>query len=313
MENVKNTSGQSKYSVDRLRKACYDVVVSEGKFLPRTAIAKLTGVHRGTLLKYGIDTDEICALAGFPRKDLRGKTSKEDIRQEFLSGYINFIKERGRSTSFYTYLKYLGVSDAQISRYYRWEIDLEECHNLAGVSYVENHGIDIDHVQETLRRLIQERKRYITSQELSEELSVSRSLLDIRRNSERIGLKKINLEHGYKLDRYSFERRVGELLGKVFPGVEIFTQKSFPDLKGLSPDRRSILRYDFYLPSENLLVEADGPGHFVPGCMYFSEEVVRRDALKNEYAAKNGIRLIRVRFDEKLTQEYIERLLSGNP
>lgn len=82
-------------------------------------------------------------------------------------------------------------------------------------------------------------------------------------------------------------------------------QKSFPDLYYKSKNGR--LKYDFYIPDQNLLIEFDGEYHYNP--ISFSKLITgadqlvltqTRDRLKTEYAEKNGYRLLRIRYDDNI-------------
>ena len=56
-------------------------------------------------------------------------------------------------------------------------------------------------------------------------------------------------------------------------------------------------RYDFYIPSQNLLIEYDGKQHFqVKGSGWDEslEEIQKRDSQKNAWALNNGFTLIRI-------------------
>lgn len=62
------------------------------------------------------------------------------------------------------------------------------------------------------------------------------------------------------------------------------------------------MRYDFYLPDYNLLIEFDGEQHFKP-IKYFGgnksfEKLQRRDTIKNEYAIENRYKLLRIAHTE---------------
>lgn len=84
------------------------------------------------------------------------------------------------------------------------------------------------------------------------------------------------------------------------------TEKTFDDL--VSP-KLVKLRYDFYLPSLNCLIEFDGKHHFEPtqyGTRQTKEQqqeyydgVVLRDKMKTEYAQVKNIKLIRIPYTEK--------------
>lgn len=82
-------------------------------------------------------------------------------------------------------------------------------------------------------------------------------------------------------------------------------QKSFPDLYYKSKNGR--LKYDFYIPEKNLLIEFDGEYHYNP--ISFSKLISgdeqllltqTRDRLKTEYAKRNGYNLLRIRYDDDI-------------
>lgn len=72
------------------------------------------------------------------------------------------------------------------------------------------------------------------------------------------------------------------------------------------------LRYDFYVPSLNLLVEFDGQQHFEFVKRFHQtrerfDESQKRDQIKTEYAFNNGIELLRIKFsDEKNIEDILE-------
>lgn len=107
------------------------------------------------------------------------------------------------------------------------------------------------------------------------------------------------------------EKRISSFLDVV--GEEYIMEKTFPDL--LSNGVR--LRYDFYLPRINTLIEFDGSQHFrvktirsetyEESLMRF-EGIVRRDRMKDRYADENNIELIRIKYTE---YDNIEKILEG--
>lgn len=78
-------------------------------------------------------------------------------------------------------------------------------------------------------------------------------------------------------------------------------EKTFEDLKG---QKGWALRYDFYLPDYNRLIEYDGEQHFgFTGNGWDTEEnyqkVQQSDNLKNAYAKEHDIALVRIPYTEK--------------
>ena len=85
-------------------------------------------------------------------------------------------------------------------------------------------------------------------------------------------------------------------------GIEFEEQKRFPGCK-----YKHLLRFDFYIPKENICIEFQGEQHFKPvkrfgGLSYFaiSQE---RDKIKREFCKTNGITLIEIDNKEKIHDE----------
>ena len=83
----------------------------------------------------------------------------------------------------------------------------------------------------------------------------------------------------------------------------IFTQEQkFKDCK----DKRE-LPFDFYLPENNLCIEYDGKQHFTI-VDYFGgkdglKKIQKHDKIKNQYCLDNNIDLIRIRYDEDVSEK----------
>ena len=85
----------------------------------------------------------------------------------------------------------------------------------------------------------------------------------------------------------SYEEKVVKILKAA--AVKFQREKTFSDLQG------GKYRYDFYIPSHNILIEIDGQFHFKPirGEQEFKSQK-ERDRRKNSYALAHGITLYRV-------------------
>lgn len=88
--------------------------------------------------------------------------------------------------------------------------------------------------------------------------------------------------------------------------INFVCEKSFDDLR--APNTNFPLRYDFFVPSYNLLIEFDGQSH--SECVNYSgqlsEEVMKTrlervqelDKIKNKYAKDNNLTLLRIPYTE---------------
>jgi len=80
--------------------------------------------------------------------------------------------------------------------------------------------------------------------------------------------------------------------------IEFETQKSFNNCKNIKR-----LKYDFWIPNKNILIEYDGKQHYTPikymgGEMGF-KSVQTNDRIKTEYAINNGFKLLRIPYTER--------------
>lgn len=85
-----------------------------------------------------------------------------------------------------------------------------------------------------------------------------------------------------------------------YRGIDYIKEHSFEDCKNVN-----LLRFDFYLPKFNILIEYDGRQHFEE-VEFFSEsldEVKKRDNIKNEYCVNNNIPLIRISYKQSVKEE----------
>ena len=80
--------------------------------------------------------------------------------------------------------------------------------------------------------------------------------------------------------------------------ITFILQYRFDDCKG----KTRCLPFDYYLPNKNILIEYDGIQHFKPSEKFGGVEsfLLRQkyDEIKNLYAKKEGIKLIRIPYSE---------------
>lgn len=102
------------------------------------------------------------------------------------------------------------------------------------------------------------------------------------------------------------ERAVARALEKLQIAYE--RERKFPDCRDKRP-----LRFDFWLPKLNVLVEFDGLQHHEPYKLFGGAEMFevtqRRDRIKTAYARKKRIRLIRVRYSVRDVEAFLVKTL----
>lgn len=136
----------------------------------------------------------------------------------------------------------------------------------------------------------------------------------ICKKHEQYGVQKIswsNLRAGQRC-RYCQNSKGEEMICNVLKqhGVDFYTQWSFDDCRYCLP-----LKFDFWLPSYNCIIEYDGEQHFQPvqfGGISVEQAKERlhdtqiRDNIKNQYCQHHNIDLIRIPHWEK---DNIEKIL----
>lgn len=95
-------------------------------------------------------------------------------------------------------------------------------------------------------------------------------------------------------------------------GIGYEREKTFDGLRSVTT-RNQFLRYDFFVPDANMLIEFDGPQHFKliehwGGELAF-RALVANDRRKNAWANERGYRLVRIGFTD---EERIEEMLAAH-
>jgi len=104
------------------------------------------------------------------------------------------------------------------------------------------------------------------------------------------------------------ERKIDIFLSQN--GFEFYREKTF--LNCINPETKRRLRFDFYLPKENICIEYDGKQHFTPmtkfgGAQGF-EQIKKRDEIKNLFCEKEGINLVRITYKDKVENKLKKNL-----
>ena len=93
------------------------------------------------------------------------------------------------------------------------------------------------------------------------------------------------------------ELKIKELLDKG--KIKYIFQKTFDDCRNKNNKK---LKFDFFLPNKNILIEYDGKQHYEPieyfGGTISHEKLIEYDKIKNQYAKLNKIKLIRISYVE---------------
>ncbi len=115
---------------------------------------------------------------------------------------------------------------------------------------------------------------------------------------------------------FTWENNCIEFFNKILEYPDFKTQKTFSWLKNYNngKERAGALRIDLFYPKYKLCIEFDGEGHFQQidwkkGNNETLEEVKERDRLKDKLIKDHGLKILRFRYDEPLTTEYVTEKL----
>ena len=102
-----------------------------------------------------------------------------------------------------------------------------------------------------------------------------------------------------------FERSIYYMLVEIIGKEQVQLQKTFDSCKGAGG---RCLRFDFYLPAYNLIIEADGVQHYCEKAAKPQRDVSgvkRNDRIKNNWCLQHNINLLRIRYirGESKTQD----------
>jgi hypothetical protein len=78
--------------------------------------------------------------------------------------------------------------------------------------------------------------------------------------------------------------------------IHYITQKTFPNC--INPNTQRKLKFDFYIPYNNMCIEFDGEQHYKQAQLFRGklEEIQFRDNLKNIYCKEKNIPLLRIKY-----------------
>lgn len=145
-----------------------------------------------------------------------------------------------------------------------------------------------DQLKDSIAKLIIENPN-ITTQGILKELNMNACVLHRKKVSITLIREELHMPAPKRKSSH-FENEIYTLLLEC--GLHVEREKTFSNLL-----YKRLLRYDFYIPELNLLIEADGQQHYENVDPYGTAKLVRnRDAIKNKYAKDNNINLLRIHY-----------------
>ena len=214
-------------------------------------------------------------------------------REEVIDGYKALLMpNRGISKS--EALKALDISDPYLKKL---GIRPKDLRKEVGIYYSTTKTKE--ELESMVLEWLKKQPCYYTASGIAIALDLDPSLL---LNVHHIDIEKLNAMAGHVYHgSSSIEKLAHQYLYDA--GFKIVCQKTYPDLRD-----KGCLRYDFWLPEYNVLIEIDGRQHkeVFSWRGHDHERDVKHDRMKDEYARAHNIPLFRV--DETPHKTYKARL-----
>lgn len=154
-------------------------------------------------------------------------------------------------------------------------------------------------LENSIIKEINNQGKYLTIQDICDSLKISSKTL----TKFRISILTLNKKCGMKKPKSIFEGKVLDYLESKY---ELVLEKTFDTC--LSPKGYK-LRFDFFIESHNVLIEADGTQHYDDKNQNYSEYQRECDEIKNKWCIENNVNLIRIPYCRKITNEYLDKII----
>lgn len=259
-----------------------------------------------------------CALCGkewgmLPNNIYRGKGCKCQV------GFKNSQKQRLTQDEFFVRAsKILGNEYEILGEYQGWDEHVALVHKTCGHKWSPSAGSILNGRKCPICRYTTvAEKRRSTRERISKMISEcgdgSYELIgDYKDRREKVCIKHNVCGHKFFMTPNHFlegsrctycfsskgEKEVADFLSNN--NLQYITQKCFDGCF-----YKNHLRFDFYVPKLNICIEYDGQQHFREVSLYGDKEGLKgiqaRDNIKNKFCENNGIQLIRIRYDESVS------------
>lgn len=155
-------------------------------------------------------------------------------------------------------------------------------------------------LENAIKKEILKNNKYLTVKDVCSILAISSKTI----SKFRVSILSLNRELGMRKPKSVFKDKIKSYFFTKFS--DCIEEKEFDTC--LSPKGYK-LKFDVYIPSKNLLIEADGSQHYDKNNPNFNEYQQQCDRIKDEWCLKNNITLIRIKYSKKVTDQYIEKFI----
>jgi hypothetical protein len=177
------------------------------------------------------------------------------------------------------------------------------CSKSCASSYIKGaHLITKELVEQEIINFVTNKNRYCSQVEILSEIKRSSKTLT------KLGIKLVELQSkwGFYKKQFIFQTKVLDFIRQHFDDIVIeYTHKDLLSPKGYP------LRVDFFIPSKNLFIEADGNQHYDINNPWYSDYRKKCDLIKDDFAKRTNTNLVRIKYIKKVSNKYLKQCLSN--
>ena len=260
-------------------KRVVDGIKASGNYMTGANIRKTFHVELGKRSKMGLTATDLNSMAGFTlfvgQTADRSKLSREVV----IEKYKQIVKDN-RNIQLREVAKLLGVSADYISK----ELGIKASDIRRDIGISSGRSKTKEELESMILAWLKTQPAYCSAISVAAGLGIDYATT-IR--DKGIDIAALNMAAGHKYSNSSYcEEIVYHAL--LDEGFVVKRQKTYPDCR-----YKNVLRFDFWLPEYNVLVEADGAQHHQPKYPTY-EATHMKDEIKNAYTAEHKIPLFRI-------------------
>lgn len=262
-----------KESAQSLEDRLLAYIMTQGRYITMAEMCRVYGFSEKYMKERHLRPEELNLKAGT-------YTPKKVYSKEELESFILDKLRENYKTTRSDILRYTGLTGKDLTALGVCISAIRKENNIQ-----QTNAYSKDEIRERIVEWLKSQPSYCPGEVICKELHLS-----FRAIFTRLGLKvqELNRAAGHTTISKSYlEDSAYRYLCKA--GFAVERQKTFPGCVHIFA-----LKYDFWLPEYQLLIEVDGQQHYVPGFRGY-DSCTRNDKIKESYAESHGYKLMRIR------------------
>ena len=278
-----------KETADSLEARLVSYIKSQDHYVPMRELRKVFRISDKLVYSRGLSVPQLNKKAGKDVGIMEATLTKEEIEKGLFDIFSVHRKMRLEDAAKRLHIPYSRVLELGVTK--------KKIYSEYGLSNPRHRGKA--EIERRILEWLRTQPVYRCAQDICRELHIDYKCTIQGNGIDIVGLNRMA---GHEKPACSYYEELAYIKLKEL-GIQVSRQKTFP---GLASEKGWKLRYDFWIPAANTLIEVDGEQHTKQSSVWYSTSLVERDNAKNAYAKRNGISMIRLSTTPAST--YVERL-----